>query len=442
MTVDEIWVVKMVFFALFGIFAIGASFFTLYDACRDGDQGSINAWFRSKWKRLEKSPINTLPEKCIWWVLGVVEGFIKLPVRALDSRWFLYGSIPSILLAYITYYFLSREPANNAVAIPSIISVVVFTFVCFATRKRTKDFIKTSNNLSRPFVVSVVLPILYLCFLMCLFAFFSISFSLRIPLPYSTPFMLALTPLCLLMISTPLDVIADIHYVRKNSVRFREYNEFFLPFVFAVCISFSVTYFSFLIGNVANPEALVPRTFSMLLSNALFDGLTMVVTLAILRWAIAERGVFRLPLAIGVDIFLCSVLACGSLYFGLYFSDYRLSPGEVVLVLFGRAPDNSGFELGPCFWAMHTTFLPTLFYLSFILFVWVFRGFLYPVRWLFGVGQTHKNPLKLTYLALGLVSTIFLVLSLGTGQVEKYVKAKHVKHASERQVNDTRKGHF
>jgi len=221
-----------------------------------------------------------------------------------------------------------------------------------------------------------------------------------------------------------------------------DYLHFIEPCIYAIWISFPVTYFAFLIGNIANHEVPVPQTINMLLSNALFDGLTMVATLAILKWAIAERSAFRLPLAIGIDIFLCAVLACGSLYFGLFFSDYRLSMGEVVLVLFARAPDNSGFELGPYFWAMHTTFLPTLFYLSFILFGWFSRCLLQPVLWLFGVGQTHKNPLKLTAGILGFVSSVFFALYLGMGLVEEYVKGKQVKHASEKQVDEVRGRRF
>ncbi len=227
--------------------------------------------------------------------------------------------------------------------------------------------------------------------------------------------------------------------VGKRLEGFEYYFELAGPFMIAGCFSFSVTFFSFFIGNVSNSEALVPRTFFMLLSNMIFDGITMVATLIILRWAIARKIAFRIPLAIGVDVLLCAVLACSSLYCGLFFSDYRISMSEVVLVLFGRATDNSGFELGPCFWAMHTTFLPTLFYLALILFAWVSRCLLRPVRWLFGVGHEHKNPLKLTAGVLGFVSSVFFALYLGMGQVEEYVKGKHVKHASEKQVNEVRR---
>ena len=315
--------------------------------------------------------------------------------------------------------------------------LVLFTFVSLVFYKKYKSHTKLINTNTYP-TKRIVVMFIYFSLVMCLVAYSLILLSLMVSLPYSIFFMLALTPLCLVMIYIPLDVAGIAYDTTNASVRFRKYNEFIVPFVFAVCISFSVTYFSFFIGNVANPEVPVPQTFSMLLSNALFDGLTMVATISILKWAVDGKGVFRIPLAISIDTLLCALLACGSLYFGLYSSENRLSIQEVVLVLVARAPNNAGFELGPYFWAMHTTFLPTLFYLSFILFVWVSSCFLQPVTWLFGVGQTHKNPLKLTAGVLAFISSLFFAMSYGTGLFEEYVRKKQLQSAPDKQIQQPR----
>lgn len=429
MTVNEIWVIKMVFGSFFLFFMVAASFFGLYNTCKGDDQGSVNTWFRSKWKRLEKSPFLTLPEKSIGWVLNIVKIYNELPLRDLDFPWLRYCLNSSLIFVVIVSLYSAHW--NNKVFCTTIFIIILLfcissTFVHFY--KKPTSQCKVNNNIV---LIFEFLTMLSFCLLMCLAIYIVFSFSLKISLLYSLPVMLAITPSCMMYSYIILDQIVQFaNQFGISSVRSRDLNESIAPFIFAGCISFSVTYSSFLFGNVANPEALVPQTFSMLLSNVLFDGLTMVTTLAILRWAIARKVAFRIPLAIGIDIFLCAVLACGSLYFGLYLSDYRLSMGEVVLVLFGRVPDNAGFELGPCFWAMHTTFLPTMFYLSFILFAWVSQCFLYPVRWLFGVGQTHKNPLKLTAVFLYFISAIFFALTYGTGLAEEYVKGKHLRSSA------------
>ncbi len=40
----------------------------------------------------------------------------------------------------------------------------------------------------------------------------------------------------------------------------------------------------------------------MLLSNAVFDGCTVIATVLVLRWAVSKRGMLRLPVAITVDV--------------------------------------------------------------------------------------------------------------------------------------------
>ncbi|MGR3311410.1 MAG: hypothetical protein ACUZ77_11640, partial [Candidatus Brocadiales bacterium] len=177
----------------------------------------------------------------------------------------------------------------------------------------------------------------------------------------------------------------------------------------SICISFSITVFSLLIGHAASPKAWIPQTIQMLMSNVICDGITLVITIKILQWAIKKPGVLRILYAIVFDLFVALILACSSIYFGLFLTEKALSVKEILYILFAMPPDGSSWELGPYFWAMHTTFLPTLFYLSIIFVAWMGKAFLTPVEWFFGKGHEHKHPLSLCAALCVLLAAIVLM---------------------------------
>jgi hypothetical protein len=113
-------------------------------------------------------------------------------------------------------------------------------------------------------------------------------------------------------------------------------------------ISFAITLMSLLIGYFAFPSSLLTKTVQMFFSNVVFDGVTVLTTLSILRASVRKQ--ISIPNAILLDVIVAALLACGSLFFGLIFTPNALAPGEVLSVLIGRAPDNTQYELGPCFW--------------------------------------------------------------------------------------------
>jgi len=70
---------------------------------------------------------------------------------------------------------------------------------------------------------------------------------------------------------------------------------------------------------------------------------------------------------------------------------------------------------------MHTTFLPTLIYLIFILVCWLGKVLLKPIEWFFGKGQENRNPVKLTVALFTLISVILGFLSYAAGNLEAYL---------------------
>lgn len=124
-------------------------------------------------------------------------------------------------------------------------------------------------------------------------------------------------------------------------------------------------------------------------------------TKSLLRW-------YAIPIAITLDTILAATLACLSLYLGLVFTEHSLSVSETVRVLFALNPDGTAWELGPYFWVMHTTFLPTIFYLALILVAYIGKALLSVVHRFFGMAKENDNPLKLTSALCGLIAGFWL----------------------------------
>ena len=176
-------------------------------------------------------------------------------------------------------------------------------------------------------------------------------------------------------------------------------------------ISFSITFLSFMLGKVVSPESSIPQTFQMLAANVVLDGVTLLITFWILGWAIKNKTLWRIPIAIFLDGVVAAILACASLYLGLLLSENHLSVGQVFGVLIGKSPFQSGYEFGPYFWAMHTTFIPTIIYLSIILVSWLAKIIFTSARGYLGAWQKHTNPMALTAALFTLLAATMFVLA-------------------------------
>jgi hypothetical protein len=71
---------------------------------------------------------------------------------------------------------------------------------------------------------------------------------------------------------------------------------------------------------------------------------------------------------------------------------------------------------------MHTSFIPTAIYCFIILNAWFGKFILLPIKWFFGIGQEHKNPIKLTVALCGCLVAIFALLYYATGVLEEHIK--------------------
>lgn len=180
-----------------------------------------------------------------------------------------------------------------------------------------------------------------------------------------------------------------------------------------IVISFFLTLMALLIGYMASPHCWIPKTMQMLVSNVIFDGLTMLMTILILSQAVLPQRRFPIPFAVFLDVAVAAVLACASLYCGVAFTERHLDVMATARVLVGLSPDGGSFELGPYFWAMHTTFIPTLFYLSMILICWIGKLLVLPVTSFLSRGAVAEKPHHLMAGVFIFIATVFGVISKG-----------------------------
>jgi hypothetical protein len=192
---------------------------------------------------------------------------------------------------------------------------------------------------------------------------------------------------------------------------------------FAFTLSFFITAIALFFGFVCSPGAYIPKTIQMFLVNVLCDGITLVLTFVILQGAIDRvigdesseqqkiKRKYPIPAAIVIDIVAAAFLAYLSLYLGLVGSDNALSITETVNVLIGRAPSGGTGELGPYFWAMHTTFIPTAIYLTVIMLAYIGKLIILPVFHVLKKGKELEKPHDLSAAVFAFVAVVFLALA-------------------------------
>ncbi len=206
----------------------------------------------------------------------------------------------------------------------------------------------------------------------------------------------------------PLAIVANLG--NRSSSRWHVDADSWAVLGVATAVSFFVTLCAFLIGDQIAPDDWIPQTLQMLLCNVAFDGFTMLATFAILARAVGDKRKYPIPMAILIDVAVAALFACSSLWLGLIGTDHALSMSQVLGVLFARSAENTTvYAFGPYFWAMHTTFLPTLGYMALILLFWVAKLVVLPVAGVLKRGRkTDIKPHSLTAGVFAFVGAVAL----------------------------------
>lgn len=405
---QNIGIIAVILKIVGGLFAFGAALFTFLALLQNDKNGKTKEWFKAGWLAISKSRWLKLPELAIGMLIRVKSKFIIIlysieerRIRAIVSSYFL------LIVTTIGFIIDSGWLAGSMMIVADIFFVNANIFQLNLGGIKEKDF-----GLFR--IMKIVYDItprwLFIFYLLMIYVaapFLWIKIALNANLFFSFVGMLFTVPIYSYIVILPL---AAFFRVSKLSISNTTVENSAIAGI-SVGFSFSITFFSFWIGKIVVEQSYVPQTFQMLVSNVVFDGMTILITLALLQWALKMK-LFGIPIAIAADIIVAAILACASLYFGLFLTEHQLTVKQVLTVLIGMSPVKKSIELGPYFWAMHTAFIPTFVYLSFIFVAWLGKLILTPARWFFGKGQEHKNPLALTGALFALLATTFGLLGI------------------------------
>ncbi len=399
MAVEFWWLLKVGFGTCAGLFTIAGALFAIYDSLRNGRNEPIKEKCRIFWRAIDRSKWVSLPDLAIGRFLGIETFLGEISKRvSFDSSWI-------------------TTPGFATIAVMPIVAIAVFgspwavapiVFFCILGGVAVWLF---GQSKQRQYIVLLVAGLFFVGMISV-----ALKLILSLSIQYAALLMLLLSPgliiAAFMLVLGLLRADPDSNYEISALV------------ALSVALSFVITLLSMLVGWILSPAAWIPKTFQMLLSNVLCDALTMVATFAVLRYALRSARLLRITAAIIIDILIACFLASASLFLGLVGTSRYLAPGEIFHVLYGRSLDGSAWDIGPLFWTMHTTFLPTSIYLTFILFAIIAKSVLLLSRRLFRIASVHDNPLKLAYTLCGSTAAILAVLATGAGHVEAYERNK------------------
>lgn len=417
MNSDTFFLIKVVFGIIAAIFTLSAAIFTFLDTAQNEKTENTQAWFCTKWEAINDSRWMRLPERVTEWLLSRRDFLTNSVDRITGPEWLgrsLYSGILVLIFITCLLHF----------GLTIALFALLFSFPLFVFPLTGKFLTQLSNN-----SLLHLYDLLSSIIVMPVTIFLSLRIILNLDIYLASLLVILLIPLIWLAIYTlffPFAVDLMTGNLKKTAP---QWNDFLNLFGVGVAGGFTITLVALAVGHLVEPGSFVPKTLQMLLSNVIFDGLTVAVTFLILSRALSKDGFFNLPLIILLDLFVAATFALCSLYLGLVYTDHAVSVTEAGYILIGRSRDNTHFEFSPYFWVMHTTFIPTLLYLLIILLCWVGKALLIPVRGFFGLGQENKNPLKLTAGLCGIFAAIFTILFFVTGSIQERAKEIQTKPA-------------
>ncbi|MBA7697133.1 hypothetical protein ES703_105791 [subsurface metagenome] len=345
MNTSSLNVIKTVSWIIAAMAGLFAAWFELRDRWQtEDDRQRTRTYYRKIWQTIQQTGLLLLPEKAI-------AGFLTTKTALVAKARGLLDYLPD----WLGFSLLFIAPAVGVVVgwfasgwILGLVLGVPLTVFMVLVLLDVTSMVTLSNNV----ITSVVIIVWCLCCLATGLALLKVVLGLNIVL--ATMVMTVLCPVYALFIGMPLVGLAD------SAGHSQESKANWFVFGMTLAASFSITMIALLVGYMADPTCWVPKTMQMLGSNVIFDGLTMVATIVILTLAVPPRRRISIPLAVCLDVVATAVFAWASLYCGVAFTDRHLSIIETTRVLVALSPDGGHFEIGPYFWAMHTTFIPTL----------------------------------------------------------------------------------
>lgn len=423
----NVWIIGFILKFIGGLFTFFAALCTFFAVLQNEKHDKVKLWFCQKWHVISCSKFLTLPIEVIKWIKRRKNNLNELLLSYLS---FIENKINTILsqhpfiivyllLFYFLYFQINLQIFNsipNSLGVPTFLMLLILFPLLLMSWKKVASLGQEKFITEKVFNNFILVIFIYPYCIIC--PYILVSEILKLDTFMALLLAIVILPIFWFSFSTPF-IYPFSKYIKNPNAR-----QHLLLFIFYATLSLTITLFALWLGKLSSPESWIPQNIQMIISNILFDGVTLVVTFSILTWAISKNELVRIPIAIFVDVIIAAILACCALYFGLIATENALSFQEVINILLGKSQNGDRIELGPYFWAMHTTFLPTVIYLAIILGTWLGKMLLTPIRWFFGKGYEHKNPLALTAALFTLLATIFVLSGLTTDAIEKHINRK------------------
>lgn len=394
--------IKTALDCLMAFFILLAAYFKLRDSWQNAkDREATRAKYGALWRKIDQSGVLEIPEKIIIKSLEFKDTFGDIILKIsgdfkTQQRWMIeYYSVT--LFLSIGNYLISFN-----LFIVHFVVLLGFHIYRFA-------FGEKLLLINRWFVfwleISFNTAIFALCF-SGLTKWLSLATQLSI-IQLTILSILLLPALGFVFVWLLIQVVTVFDILFPDNLTDEEDRLFsIVGYVFGISLPLSMI--SLLIGHYFSPDAYIPKTTQMLLFNLLFDALTLATTYFMLSRSVGSKKRFPISVAVMLDIFFAGIFACLSLFFGLYLTNNSLSFYESVNVLIGLKQDGSSFEIGPYFWIMHTTFIPTFIYTSIILISLIGKGIVLPFAKIVKRGEVIEKPHDLTAMTF-----TFIAVSLG-----------------------------
>ncbi len=400
---------------------VASAFFYFMEKKRGSHINIYRKWLRTKWLKIRNNKTLHLPEITIAWFCKKKEFLILVAYQAIEKKKLLRFAFHQMILGTIAFAFYLNK-------FPYAIIIMIYYFAWIVIWNK---ILKTKEKKSG-LLYTIVLALLVALPFICLFSIYIIvKGALTTSLETATLLFLFFSPVYLIAIGIPLVYYLGIYKLaqviksgdEESFTAFVEDKERFIKvainkmahlqsFSLGICLSFLVTILALFLGHIISPSSWIPQTMQMFISNLLFDGLTMVITFWILGWALKGNTTLKLLPTVLLDVIACAILAVLSLFLGLYGSENELAIYKVLKILIGFSPTGQGLEFGPYFWAMHTTFIPTLIYLGVLILVWIGKIVVTPYYWFLDVNIVSKKPFELTSALFAFLAALTLLIGI------------------------------
>lgn len=407
--------------------------------------GNMQQWYAAKWQRISSSTWLYLPELIVRWLLNARDSLVQLDLRSCIAFTLKLAPLLSLLLGWV--YANQSHPGHLKYKVPflmlagllSIVALEVLTYsrvwsysllivltglvglvmilsnldwdhrgaiLVFVLSSWTANLVADEKTGNSAVAGGALFCLLYIIALSLIVWIYLLG---KVTVGWAALTAVLMLPFSIGLIGTVPVFLRD--FFESLGKRFTEQS--MLLFALSIAISFAVTLCALALGHQVSPSALIPQTQRMLWSNALCDGIAVVLLLYLLERAIPPKRVFSIPVAIALTLLLGLILACASLWLGVK----ELTITEVTHVLVGRSVNDQQWEVGPYFWAMHTVFIPLLFYMGAVIVCWIGKAAVNYRRWFFGrAKQQGMNGLNMTARFLGLMTALLtLTIALLAG---------------------------